>query len=230
MRDDALAKSGTNLASPASGLSPRDFALKRALDLTLGSLALALALPLMLLVAVGIRVFDGPPVLLRQMRVGRRGEQFELLKFRSMRASASDHVHRAYVRQWIGSNSAAASAGGAEVYKLRNDPRVTPIGGWLRRFSLDELPQLLNVLRGEMSLVGPRPALPYEVEHYQEWHRRRLESLPGITGLWQVSGRNRLSFEQMVELDIRYIEEWSLDNDLRILARTVPAVLHGGGH
>ncbi len=218
------------LAARTGGISRQGLMLKRALDLTLGSFALVLVLPLMLLVALGIRASSGPPVLLRQTRVGRRGETFELLKFRTMRADASDSLHRAYVRQWIAGKPAAATDGGAEVFKLQDDSRITPIGKWLRRFSLDELPQLFNVLRGEMSLVGPRPALPYEVELYHERHHRRLETLPGITGLWQVSGRNRLGFEQMVKLDIEYLERWSLGQDLRILARTVTAVLSGGGH
>ena len=118
---------------------------------------------------------------------------------------------------------------GAPVFKLAADHRVTPIGRWLRRFSIDELPQLINVIRGEMSLIGPRPALAYEVEQYEPRHLRRLETLPGVTGLWQVSGRNRLSFEEMVQLDIEYIEDWSLAGDMGILLRTLPAMLQGSG-
>ncbi|MGB6563576.1 MAG: sugar transferase, partial [Candidatus Binataceae bacterium] len=112
---------------------------------------------------------------------------------------------------------------------LANDQRVTQAGRWLRRFSVDELPQLINVIRGEMSLIGPRPALPYELELYQPWHLRRLQAAPGITGLWQVSGRNHLSFDEMVRLDVQYLQSWSFAGDLRILARTVPAMLRGGG-
>jgi lipopolysaccharide/colanic/teichoic acid biosynthesis glycosyltransferase len=173
----------------------------------------------------------------RQTRIGIHGRRFELLKFRTMRAANSDAIHRNYVREWIRppeTPSAAAIGnsncnGNGAVFKLTADPRVTPVGRWLRRFSIDELPQLLNVLRGEMSLIGPRPALPYEVECYEDWHRRRLEAPPGITGLWQVSGRNQLSFEQMVRLDIQYIEDWSLGHDLAILFRTLPAMIHGDG-
>ncbi len=230
MFDHQLATDQVTPAQAARSGSTRDRICKRALDLTLGSLALALVLPLMLVVAVGIRVLSGPPVLLRQTRVGRRGETFELLKFRTMRADASDGLHRAYVRNWIAGKPAAGKDGNSEVFKLQDDSRITPIGKWLRRFSLDELPQLFNVLRGDMSLVGPRPALPYEVELYTDRHRRRLETLPGITGLWQVSGRNRLGFEQMVKLDLEYLERWSLGRDLWILARTAAAVLSGGGH
>jgi lipopolysaccharide/colanic/teichoic acid biosynthesis glycosyltransferase len=135
------------------------------------------------------------------------------------------------VRQWIsqGDGAARGGDGGARVFKLTNDGRVTAVGRWLRRFSIDELPQLVNVVRGEMSLIGPRPALPYELELYQPWHLRRLQAAPGITGLWQVSGRNHLSFDEMVQLDVQYLQGWSFAGDLRILARTVPAMLRGGG-
>jgi len=149
-----------------------------------------------------------------------------------MRQTASDHVHREYVRNWIRNGHAAATNGssnGAAIFKLSNDQRITRVGRFLRRFSIDELPQLLNVLRGEMSLIGPRPALPYELEHYDEWHRRRLDAAPGITGLWQVSGRNRLSFDEMVQLDVQYLEDWSLSGDFKILMRTLTAMLRGEG-
>lgn len=215
----------------SSNITGLNFILKRGFDLVAGLFALAITAPVIALAAFAIRIFDGAPVLLRQTRVGIHGKPFDLFKFRTMRASASDDMHRAYVQQWIGSSPPAKTDGGQpDLFKLANDPRITRIGKWLRRFSIDELPQIFNVLRGQMSLVGPRPALPYELELYEDWHRRRLGALPGITGLWQVSGRNRLSFEQMVKLDIKYIEEWSLEEDLRILARTVPALLNGGGH
>ena len=147
-----------------------------------------------------------------------------------MRTQCSDAVHREYVKGWIQRDAGEQSeANGTEVFKIGSDERVTPIGRWLRRFSIDELPQLLNVLYGNMSLIGPRPAMPYELELYQEWHRHRLDAPPGITGLWQVSGRNRLSFEEMVQLDIEYIEDWSLVGDMGILLRTLPAMLQGSG-
>jgi lipopolysaccharide/colanic/teichoic acid biosynthesis glycosyltransferase len=147
-----------------------------------------------------------------------------------MRCRASDKLHREFVKGWILQNgNGAHPPQGHELFKLKADSRITPVGRWLRRFSLDELPQLINVLRGEMSVIGPRPALPYELDLYQDWHRHRLDAPPGITGLWQVSGRNRLPFDQMVQLDIKYIEEWSFTGDLEILLRTVPALFAGTG-
>lgn len=155
-----------------------------------------------------------------------------MLKLRTMKSTAADDVHRQYVQRWIanGRNAAAeANGNGDKVFKLANDSRVTHVGRILRRFSIDEFPQLFNVVRGDMSLIGPRPALPYEVEHYQDWHRRRLEGMPGITGLWQVSGRNQVSFDEMVKLDVQYLEDWSLVSDIRILFRTIPVLLRGEG-
>ena len=212
----------------SSNIEGLNFALKRLFDVAVASMLLVLAAPFMALAAFATLLFDGQPLLFRQTRIGIHGRRFELLKFRTMRTANSDAIHRDYVRGWIRANG-AASAGNGEVYKLTADPRITRVGRWLRRFSIDELPQLINVLRGEMSLIGPRPALPYEVECYEDWHRRRLQAPPGITGLWQVSGRNQLSFEQMVRLDIQYIEDWSLGHDLAILFRTVPAMIHGDG-
>ena len=139
-----------------------------------------------------------------------------------------DETHRCYVRRWIAAGENAGQDHG--IYKIVNDPRITLIGRFLRKYSLDELPQLLNVLRGEMSMVGPRPAMPYEVAQYQPWQRLRLNALPGITGSWQVSGRNHLSFTRMLDLDFEYIRTWNLRTDLRILLRTVMVVLRGTGH
>jgi exopolysaccharide biosynthesis polyprenyl glycosylphosphotransferase len=218
------------IGPPGSNIEGLNCLIKRGFDVVVASLMLLVASPIMLFAAIAIWLTDGSPLLFRQTRVGIHGKPFELLKFRTMRAKASDAVHREYVKEWIQRNAAERTeAGGAKIYKIGTDPRVTPIGRWLRRFSLDELPQLLNVLYGNMSLIGPRPAMPYELELYQEWHRHRLDAPPGITGLWQVSGRNRLSFEEMVQLDIEYIEEWSLVGDMGILLRTLPAMLQGSG-
>jgi lipopolysaccharide/colanic/teichoic acid biosynthesis glycosyltransferase len=150
---------------------------------------------------------------------------FSLLKFRSMTANADPEVHRAYVANFIKGEEKPTETGDTALYKLVSDSRVTRVGGFLRRTSLDELPQLLNVFRGDMSLVGPRPPIPYEVEHYQPHHMARLAVKPGITGLWQVSGRNTTTFERMVELDVEYIQRRSLMMDLEILLRTIPEVL-----
>jgi lipopolysaccharide/colanic/teichoic acid biosynthesis glycosyltransferase len=218
------------IGPPGSNIEGLNCLVKRGFDIVVTLLMLLLASPIMLAAAIAIWLLDGSPLLFRQTRVGIHGKPFELLKFRTMRTQSSDTVHREYVKEWIQRNAAQQSdAAGARIYKIGSDPRVTPIGRWLRRFSIDELPQLLNVLYGDMSLIGPRPAMPYELELYQEWHRHRLDAPPGITGLWQVSGRNRLSFEEMVQLDIEYIEDWSLVGDMGILLRTLPAMLQGSG-
>jgi exopolysaccharide biosynthesis polyprenyl glycosylphosphotransferase len=218
------------IGPPGSNIEGLNCIVKRGFDIAIASLMLLALSPILLLAAIAIRVFDGRPLLFRQTRVGIHGKPFELLKFRTMRTQCSDTVHREYVKGWIQRDATGESeTDGTEVYKLGSDARVTPIGRWLRRFSIDELPQLLNVLYGNMSLIGPRPAMPYELELYKEWHRHRLDAPPGITGLWQVSGRNRLSFEQMVQLDIEYIEDWSLVGDMGILLRTLPAMLQGSG-
>ena len=221
------------LISPrGSNVQGLNFALKRTFDIAVAVTLLIVSAPVIALSAIAVWVFDGRPILISQTRVGIRGEPFQLIKLRTMKISASDAAHREYAKQWIRNGHPAASHNGNGVpllYKLADDARVTKVGKVLRRFSIDELPQLVNVVHGEMSLIGPRPALPYELELYQAWHRRRLDAVPGITGLWQVSGRNRLSFDEMVRLDVRYLEEWSLANDLIILMRTVPTLLHGDG-
>ncbi len=218
------------IGPPGSNIEGLNCIVKRGFDIAVATLMLLAVSPILLLAAIAIRLFDGSPLLFRQTRVGIHGTPFELLKFRTMRTHCSDTVHREYVKGWIQRDAAARSeTGAARVYKIGSDERVTAVGRWLRRFSIDELPQLFNVLYGNMSLIGPRPAIPYELELYQEWHRHRLDAPPGITGLWQVSGRNRLSFEQMVQLDIEYIEDWSLAGDMGILLRTLPAMLQGSG-
>ncbi len=207
--------------------------LKRAFDVTLSLLALILLSPVLLLIAALIKLDSRGPVLFRQERVGMDGRLFTLYKFRTMRADADEQPHREIMAHLIrGALQVTGPRTGRELSsplygKVPNDRRITRLGRWLRRWSLDELPQLFNVLKGEMSLVGPRPPIPYEVEHYSNWHRKRLDVKPGITGLWQVSGRNRLPFERMVELDLYYIEHWSLWLDVKILLKTIPAILRG---
>jgi exopolysaccharide biosynthesis polyprenyl glycosylphosphotransferase len=205
--------------------------LKRAFDITVAALALVLLAPLWVLMALLIKLDSKGPVLYRQERVGMDGRIFLFLKFRTMRTGADDRAHREYQRRYIeGRPDTNLGDSLRPVYKLHDDPRVTRTGRWLRRTSLDELPQLLNVLRGDMSVVGPRPPIPYEVEAYALWHRKRLDMKPGMTGLWQVSGRNRLSFDEMVRLDLFYIENWSLWLDLKIMLRTLPVLLRGDAY
>ena len=212
-----------------SNLDGLNFAIKRSFDFATSSLLLICLSPILALTALAVWYFDGAPILFRQVRVGIRGKPFEMLKFRTMRVASGDAQHRQYVRKWIRTKGAAAQHNGSNVYKLTDDNRITRLGRILRRFSLDELPQIINVVRGDMSLIGPRPALPYETELYESWHHRRLEVVPGITGLWQISGRNHLSFDDMVRLDVQYMENWSFASDLRILALTLPVLLRGGG-
>ncbi len=203
---------------------------KRAFDVTVASLLLVVFSPLFLLIALLIRLDSPGPALYRQERIGENGRPFTMFKFRSMVQDADPRVHEAYVTDLIRRNvSPQAENGGRAVLKQQQDPRVTRVGRIIRKTSLDELPQLFNVLRGEMSLVGPRPALAYEVAVYKDWHRRRLAALPGITGLWQTVGRNQVSFDDMVRLDIEYIERQSLWFDIAILLRTPWAVLTGRG-
>jgi len=207
-------------------------ALKRIMDTVGSALALLLFSPLLLLIAIAIKLTSKGPVFFRQKRVGQYGEQFVFLKFRSMHVNNDASVHKAYVKELIAGNAQShpANGNGKGVYKLTSDSRVTRLGGFLRRTSLDELPQFINVLKGEMSLVGPRPAIAYEVEVYDIWHRRRvLEAKPGITGLWQVNGRSRIKFDDMVRLDLRYAKTWSPWMDLKILMRTPAAVVFGDG-
>jgi exopolysaccharide biosynthesis polyprenyl glycosylphosphotransferase len=193
--------------------------MKRSLDMLLAIGSLALVWPLMALVALIIKLESRGPALFKQRRVGLGGRQFEMYKFRSMHQDAERKQ-----AELMGLNQATGP-----LFKIRDDPRLTRFGRLLRRTSLDELPQLINVLRGEMSLVGPRPGLPQEVAEYQPWHRERLQVPPGITGLWQVSGRSDLSFDEMCLLDIYYIENWSVAMDLMIMIRTIPRVLFADG-
>ena len=204
---------------------------KRVSDILIASFTLALLSPFWLLIALLIKFDSKGPVFYAQERVGMDGRIFLVYKFRTMRMDADSEIHREYQRKFIAGH-AEANVGDAEkpAYKLRDDPRITRVGRVLRRLSLDEVPQLFNVLRGDMSIVGPRPPIPYEVEAYELRHRKRLDMKPGLTGLWQVSGRNRLPFEEMVKLDLFYIENWSLLFDLKIILRTVMVMLRGDGY
>lgn len=202
--------------------------LKRALDIAGASVLLIATAPLAIAIAAAIRLDSSGPAVLRQKRCGLDGRPFDCLKFRSMHNRADDGPHRRYVQALVTGRSDQTNGDG--VYKLVDDDRVTRVGRWLRRTSLDELPQLWNILKGDMSLVGPRPPLPYEVELYDERQHARLRCRPGLTGLWQVSGRNALSYRDMCELDLRYIEEWNHLLDVRILMRTLPVVFLNSGH
>jgi len=205
---------------------------KRGMDVLGSFLLLIILSPVFLVIAATIKLTSRGPVLFRQQRIGEHGTTFTLLKFRSMYADNDASEHKEYVRQLIAGQATKQPTNGAEegVFKLTNDPRISPVGNFLRRTSLDELPQFLNVLWGDMSLVGPRPPVPYEVESYATWHRRRLlEAKPGITGLWQVQGRNRIGFDDMVRLDLRYARDCSPWLDLKILLQTPKAVIAGDG-
>ncbi len=194
-------------------------ALKQAIDSTLSGLAVLLLLPLFALVALAVRLDSRGPVFFRQTRVTVRGRHFACLKFRTMYVDAEARLEELWAKNEMQ----------GPVFKMRDDPRVTRVGRWLRKFSLDELPQLFNVLRGEMSLVGPRPPLPAEVARYEPWHRRRLSVKPGLTCIWQVSGRNDVDFDNWMKLDLEYIDRWSLSLDLKLILKTIPAVVRGTG-
>ena len=193
--------------------------IKRAMDVVISVLALIVLAPLFFLLSVIIRLDSPGPAIFRQIRVGKGEQLFSCFKFRSMRVGAEEEKETLLDKNEVT----------GPVFKMRDDPRITPVGRFIRRTSLDELPQLFNVLMGHMSMVGPRPAIPSEVQRYQPWHKRRLEVAPGITGLWQVSGRSELTFDEMVLLDLYYIENWSPLHDLQIMLRTVPKVLLGEG-
>jgi len=213
---------------------------KRLFDVLVSTVALFLLSPVLAIVALAIKLDSAGPVIFVQKRV--RGDQdpdeicpernvFSFFKFRSMYVDSDPNIHRQFVTQYINGNSADTNNGSAKkpLFKLRRDPRVTNVGRLLRRTSLDELPQLFNVLRGDMSIVGPRPALPYEVEQYSEAHRERLAIQAGLTGLWQVSGRTCLTFEEMIDLDLEYCRRRSVALDVKILIKTLPAILSGNG-
>jgi exopolysaccharide biosynthesis polyprenyl glycosylphosphotransferase len=201
--------------------------LKRAMDIAGSLFAVILFSPVFLAIAIAVKLSSKGPIFFKQQRVGEYGTRFTFLKFRSMYVNNSAEKHKEYVKKLIAGQAEKKEGG---TFKLTDDPRITPVGKWIRRTSLDELPQFFNVLLGDMSLVGPRPPLPYEVEAYDVWHRRRLlEARPGITGLWQVNGRCRTKFDEMVRLDLQYARKQSLLLDLKILLRTPAAVLSGDG-
>jgi lipopolysaccharide/colanic/teichoic acid biosynthesis glycosyltransferase len=204
---------------------------KRLMDIAGSLAALFLSLPLMLIIAMAIKLTSKGPVFFRQVRLGQYGKKFTFLKFRSMHVNNDHSIHEEYVKQFIAGRPSDQAAGNQEkIYKLTADPRITPLGRFLRKTSLDEFPQFWNVLKGDMSLVGPRPPVMYEFESYGLWHRQRLTAVkPGITGLWQVDGRSRVTFDEMVRLDIRYARSWSLWLDLKILIQTPRAVVSGSG-
>jgi exopolysaccharide biosynthesis polyprenyl glycosylphosphotransferase len=204
---------------------------KRFMDLSVSVLAVVVFAPLLLLIAVSVKLSSPGPVLFRQIRAGRDGTPFTFFKFRTMKHNIDDTIHREYATNFIGGKELRLrdEKKDEKIYKMPDDPRITQIGRILRRTSLDELPQLFNVVKGDMSLVGPRPPIAYELTIYKEWHKRRLRAKPGITGLWQVSGRSSVPFHDMVLLDIYYINRWSLPLDIEIILKTVPVVLSGKG-
>ncbi len=205
---------------------------KRIMDVFGSIVAMIIFSPFFLIIPVIIKLTSEGPIIFRQERIGQFGSKFIFLKFRSMYINNDDSIHREYIKKLITENkfSEEGSAGNGPVYKIKGDPRVTSIGRYLRKTSLDELPQFFNVLRGEMSLVGPRPAIPYELDSYDMWHRHRLLQVkPGITGLWQVKGRSSTTFDDMVRLDLKYIREWSLWLDIKLLFLTPLAVFKGKG-
>ena len=218
-----------DLSNHSGGKQPL-LIMKRTIDIVGGLILAILCLPFCAMIAIAIKATSKGPILFRQRRVGHHGRQFVFLKFRSMYVGNDHNVHREFVTKLINKEMPASAGVASTVYKLTSDKRITPVGRFLRKTSLDELPQFLNVLCGDMSLVGPRPPIPYELAAYQTWHRRRLlEVKPGITGLWQVSGRSTVDFDAMVRLDLKYATSWSPWLDIKILIRTPLAVIRGSG-
>lgn len=205
--------------------------LKRFIDLSISLFVLIVGFPFLFAVAVLIKITSKGPVFFTQERIREHGAVFTLYKFRTMKTDCDDSLHREFTRSFIQGQLPKSTLDEKEssTYKLKDDPRVTAVGNFLRRTSLDEIPQFINILRGEMSIVGPRPPLAYEYEYYEDWHKLRLTVKPGLTGLWQVSGRSSVPFHEMVMLDLYYIENWSLRLDTRIMLQTVPVMLVGTG-
>ncbi len=211
-------------------LAGPDTVVKRAVDLCGAAAALLVLAPVLLAIAIAVKFSSPGAILFRQERVGRWGKRFWMYKFRTMVAGNDPRIHQEYLRSFIRDGApAAVTEDGTKLYKLTEDPRVTRVGAWLRGLSLDELPQLWNVLRGEMSLVGPRPCLPYEWEMYRPWQKRRLDVPPGCTGLWQVTARSHVGFEEMVILDLHYAHHGTIGRDLWLIAQTIPAMIRSRG-
>jgi lipopolysaccharide/colanic/teichoic acid biosynthesis glycosyltransferase len=234
---DVTSEGASDVTFASSSVSRTRYALKRAFDATLASILLVVLSPLLALVGLVVRLDSRGPALFVQQRVGsrpigRNGElswertAFDVYKFRSMFDRVDESAHREYIAAFVDGRS---FDGDGERYKISGDPRVTRVGKILRRTSIDELPQLFNVLKGDMSLVGPRPVPPYEVEGYSDWHFERFNALPGMTGYWQVHGRGVVPFDEMMMMDIHYVRNQSLWLDLKLLAMTLPAVLLGRG-
>ena len=202
--------------------------IKRLLDVLIALGLILLFGPLMLVIAVGIRISSPGPIFYRQTRIGKNGKPFSMLKFRSMQVMNNPDLHREYVQKLIKENTEPRALGKNSL-KIMADPRITGLGKYLRKFSLDELPQFFNVLKGDMSIVGPRPPLAYEYEVYSDWHKQRLAVLPGITGMWQAMAHNIVSFDDMVRLDIKYIQSMSLWLDLEIMFLTPIEMIRGKG-
>ena len=206
------------------------FFVKRAMDIAGGALGILLFLPLFLVLPLLIKASSKGPVLFSQERIGRYGERFVFLKFRTMHENNDPKIHQEYTKKLIREQKSYDDDGKAGVFKIMDDPRVTSVGRFLRKTSFDELPQFFNVLKGEMSIVGPRPPIPYEYDNYDLWHRRRvMEVKPGITGLWQVEGRSSTTFDEMVRLDLKYSKEWSIWLDIKIILKTPWVVIAGKG-
>jgi lipopolysaccharide/colanic/teichoic acid biosynthesis glycosyltransferase len=202
--------------------------MKRVVDLVAASIIMILLSPLFLVIAIGVRLSSPGSIFYRQERIGRDGRPFHMFKFRTMFNGSSSSTHREHVQNLIINDISPADLGKASL-KLNDDPRITPFGRWLRTLSLDEMPQFINVLRGEMSIVGPRPPVAYEYELYSNWHKQRMLVLPGITGLWQVTAHNQVSFNEMVEIDLDYIRKMDLWLDLKIMIMTPLEMLSGKG-
>ena len=210
-----------------NNLTGFNYLFKRFFDILVSFLIIIAVSPILILTSIAIKLVSPGPVLYIQERIGYQKRPFRLLKFRSMHLNSDDVVHKEYVKEWIeNSGKSIQKDGAATVHKLTNDPRIIPfVGNLIRKFSIDELPQLFNVLKGDMSLVGPRPCLEYEMENYKEWHKARFDALPGLTGLWQVSGRNKVTFNEMVRMDIKYLQHWTFSMDLLIILKTPFVVL-----
>ncbi|NIM19405.1 MAG: hypothetical protein GTO51_03385 [Candidatus Latescibacteria bacterium] len=206
-------------------------AIKRIVDFAFSLFVVLFGFPFYMLIALMIKLSSPGPVLYVQKRVGLNSKVFKFYKFRTMTDGNNDETHRNFTENFIKGKviENGCTRNGKPVFKIAEDPRITAVGRFLRRTSLDELPQFINVLKGEMSIVGPRPPLSYEVAHYKEWHKKRLLAKPGITGLWQVSERSTVPFDEMVKLDLKYLEDWSLLLDFKIILRTVPVMLMGSG-